>query len=271
MTRPYALATNLLQPLSIRVLEDWVDFMGLPPSTLHCFCGGNGEAKATIEHFCSERGIALVLTPDEVCEDVRASEMPVLTWQFSNVEEEYCVLVRLDAFPYRDGSADWLDRCIEVMEAEGFLFATGSVRAFRADLPMAQDAYMKTQRLSNNFIILRPKEWLSLETQYSQQKETFGRFYSEGFLETHCRNTGSYGLRLVNRPNWRVFHVQVWDERMWTVRENFRAGKDIAPFLNGYEDDQYYLWDMYYMHPKPPWLKRMRIELGRLRRAIFAP
>lgn len=270
MTRPYALATNLLQPLSIRILEDWVDFLGRPPAALHCFCGGNDEAKATAERFCAERGIPLVLTPDEVCEDVRRSEMPVLHWQFDRIEEEYCVLVRLDTFPYREGSEDWLDRCIDVMEAEGLLFATSAARVFRADLPMAQDGCMKTQRLSNNFIVLRPKEWLALEARYSHLKDTYDRFYSEGFLETHCRETGAYGLRLVNRPDWRVFHVQVWDERMWTVRENFRAGKGIAPFLTGYEDDQYYHWDMYYMFPKPPWLKRMRIELGRLRRAIFS-
>src|SRR6056297_1340585 len=219
MTRPYALATNLLQSLSLKIVEDWIDFLGRPPATLHCFCGGNEEAKASIEAFCADRGIELVLTPDEICPDVRTSEIEVLRWQYGHVTQDWCFLVRLDAFPFRMGEADWLDRCMDTMEKNGFFFATGAARAFRADKPMDRPDYMATQRLSNNCILVRPKEWLALEEQYRSLRKTYGRYYSEGFLETHLRETDTWGLRLVNKPEWRVFHVQVWDERMLSVRE----------------------------------------------------
>ncbi len=270
MSRPYALATNLLQPMSLQVLEDWIEFLGRPPATLHCFCGGNPAAKTAIETFCNTHNIALELTPDEVCEDVRASELEVVKWQFSHATEEWCFLVRLDALPFRVGEEDWLDRCIEMIEAKGFMFATGAARVFRADTSIDHPHYMATQRLSNNCILLRPRDWLALEEQHTHLRQTFGRYYTEGFFETYLRESDNWGLRLVNRPDWRVFHVQVWDERMFDVRENFRSGQGVGPFLEGYEDDYTDPWTRWYMFPKTPLSKRLRVKLGRLKRQVFS-
>lgn len=268
--QPYALATNVMDPLSIGVLEDWLNFLGPQPGSLHCFCGGNEAAKDAVSRLCTTRGIRLILTPDEVCEDVRHDEISILRWQFEHVSEPYCALIHLDTLPYREGDDDWLAESLAAMEENGFLFITGSSRVFRADRARETPSQMATQRISNNFVVLRPREWLALEREYRPIRDRFERYYTEAFIEHHCAEKDVWGLRLVNRPDWRVFHVQVWDTRIWAIREKFRAGQGIDAFLNGYEDDQLYLWDMYYMHPKPSWLRLMRIKLGRLRREIFA-
>jgi hypothetical protein len=270
MSHSYAIVTNLLQTVSMQVLVDWVDFFDTPPSSIVCYFGGNRDAETLLQDFCDTRGITLIVAPDDLTEDIRKLDMPVLRWQFANVPEDYCVRVSLDTLPFRNGRDGWFEACIDTMEAEDLVYATGSTRKFRTDQAHPTPGYVLTQRVSFNFIVMRPQRWLELERQYAHLEKVYDRFHCEGFLEDYCRETGRYGLRLENGTDFRIFHVQIWDERMLEVRDNFRAGRGIGPFITGYEDDQLYEWTMYYMHPKPPLPKRIRIEMGRLRQKLLA-
>lgn len=270
MSHDYTLITNLLQTVSMPVLEDWVDFFDRPPKTIICFFGGNRDSETLLRSFCEDRGIALIVTPEDLTEDIRKHDLPILRWQFAHAPDPYCVRISLDTLPYRDGHDGWFDACIDTMKADDLLFVTGSTRNYRSDQSHPTAGYFRTQRVSFNFFLTRPQVWLSLEKENSHLEEVYGRYHSEGFLEQYCREQGKYGLRLENTPDFRIFHVQAWDERMMKVREAFHAGRGIGPFLKGWEEDQRHPWTMWYMYPKPSLLKRIRIELGRIRREMFA-
>lgn len=269
MTRDYAILTNLITPQSLPVLRDWLAFMPYPPKRLICYCGYNDGNKALLRELAEETGITLVIAPDTLTEDIRKTDLPVLEWQFAHVEEPYCLKISLDTVPYRKDKTDWLNPMLDIMEREDFVFLTGSTRIFRADTPYRDPDLYRTRRLSLNFAIMRPDVWPELFHAYAGHKETYGRFASEGLIEHHCRETGRYGLRIANTKALRVFHVQVWDDRINDIREAIRSEAKVAPFLTGYEDDQRYAWDMYFMWPRPPIWRRIRIAIGRIRRQVF--
>ncbi|WP_097068660.1 hypothetical protein [Rhodobacter maris] len=74
-------------------------------------------------------------------------------------------------------------------------------------------------------------------------------------------------MRLLNRPDWRVFHCQEWGPRLLEVRSAFRAGRKIARYLRGYQE-QLPRGD-YYLLPRPPLHRRLRILLGKWRRKLM--
>jgi hypothetical protein len=268
MTRDITLITNLLQMPSLPVLVDWIEFLPRPPKTLICYVGGDAEIEAALHGLCDEHGIALILVPTDLTEDIRKSELPVILWQMQNAPEDYVLRVTLDTIPYRTDDADWLSYCIETMEAEHHPFTTGSTRPFRADRPLDRAGFGLTRRVSFNFILMRARFWLDLEARSRHLMEKYDRYYIEGLLEDFCEDTDRWGLRLINIPERRVFHVQVWDSRIDAIRRAFHEGRDLGPHLRGHEDDQNYDWDRYYMWPKPSWLKRARIHFGKWRRSL---
>ncbi len=77
-----------------------------------------------------------------------------------------------------------------------------------------------------------------------------------------------FGLRRVDTPGWRVFHVQQWDHRLFETRELFRRGVGISRYLNRVHEDCLLSFDYYYNYPKPPFLRRLKVWAGRVRRAI---
>lgn len=269
MQRDYALLTNLITPQSLPVLRDWLDFMPYPPKRLICYCGYNEGNKALLRDLAREVGTTLVIAPDTLTEDIRTSDLPVLEWQFAQVEEEYCLKISLDTIPYQKRDEDWLNPIIDTMEQEGFVFLTGSTRLFRADTPYRDPDLYRTQRISLNFVIMRPEFWLDLFRTRTDLKQQYGRFACEGIVEHHSRENGLYGLRLANTTDRRVFHVQIWDERIDARRAAIRDDAKVAHFLTGYEDDYTYPWERYFMFPKHPLMRRIRIGLGRMRRQIF--
>jgi len=270
MKRDFAIVTNLLQAESFPVLKDWLDFLPYPPRTLHVYCGYNEETKALLWELCDDTGIKLVIAPDTLTEDIRKSDIPVITWQFRSVEEPYCLRISLDTIPYRKSDDDWLGAALSTLERDGLEFVTGSTRPFRQDSPLPGGEGLLTQRVSFNFIIIDPRKWLDLAERRSELREVYRRFFTEGLLEHHCRETGTHGLRLENRDDWRVFHVQIWDAKINAAREALRSERKVAGFLKGYEDDQRHPWERYFMYPKPPLAKRLRMHLGKMRHQILS-
>lgn len=275
MQRDYAMVTNLMQVESFPVLEDWLDFMPYPPRTLICFCGANEDAKILLRDLAARVGLTLIIAPEELTDDIRKYETKVLEWQFDQVEEDFCLRVTLDTLSYRTTTTDWLNRTIDILERDDLLYATGSTRLFRTDTPHGdmsneEPHLFLTRRISFNFVIIRPETWLDLYRGHPDPQGAYGRYSIEGVVEHHCRDSGRYGLRLANSPEWRVFHVQVWDERINAIRTAFRDNTKVGRFLNGYEDGRRHPWEKYFMYPAPSLLRRFRIGAGRLRRQIFS-
>ncbi len=264
--------TNLLQAPSYPVLVDWLDFMPYPPQALVCFCGGNAATKALVRDLCRARGIDFVQPPDDLTEDIRKNELPVLRWQFENVHTSWCIRVSLDTLPYRSDEFDWLSHALDRIEDEELLYMTGSTKRYRADKTAGDDGFLLTQRMSINFVLIRPNDWLKMLDDFVAIQGRFERYNTEGCVEYHCAQNDVWGLRLENLARRRVFHVQEWGERIAMVRDAFRAGRNIAPFMDGYCDDEEPTrpWTRYYMFPRPSVIRRLRIAFGAWRRRIWS-
>lgn len=272
MSKDYTFITNLLQTPSYPVLVDWLDFLPYPPKAFICFFGGNTDAETMVRDLCAARGIDLVVAPNDLTENIRHDELPVLRWQFGNVTTPWCIRVSLDTLAYRDDDFDWLSYAIDRIEAEDLVYMSGSTKRYRTDKPTADKGFLLTQRVSLNFVLIRPGDWLKMLDDFLATRDEVKRFNTEGCVEHYCTENNAWGLRLENLPGRRIFHVQEWRPRISMVRDAFRAGRGIEPFMEGYCEDEVKmrLWRRYYMFPKPSLLRRVRISFGGWRRRTFS-
>ncbi len=274
MSRDYALVFNLQQAESYNVLTDWLDFLPYPPKTMVAYFRGNAETRGLVEDLAAEVGADLVVVPDDLITDHRNQETDLVDWQFSQVKEPFCIRVNMDTIAYRTTQDDWLTPVFERIERGDVLFATGSTQPFRADRPDEGPGLMRTRRISFNFVALRPETWLNLHRGHPDPKGAWGRYSIEAVVENHCEEADVDGLRMVNTADWRIFHVQVWDARIDTIRAAFREPAKVAEFLQGYEDERKKPWERYFMYPEPPKIQQMitkwRVEFGRFRRELFS-
>ena len=263
--RSVSLITNVMARGHLAVLGDWIGFLDLPLVELVLALAPDPALEAEVAGFAARRGLGLTITARTTPAELAAAETDHLTAQFRAATGDLAVVVRLDTLPFRSTGNDALHEALARLDAERF-FITGSTRPFRADRVVDPGRIALTGRVSNNFLVISPQVWLDSRPR-AGAGTGLGRFETEGDLEALCARTGRGGFRLLNRPDWRIFHTQVWDDRLETLRADFRAGRGIAPFLRGHEDDQVFEWERYWGPVPPSALRRWRTTLGALRRA----
>lgn len=261
--------TYLLQEAHILILRDWWEFLSPAPTTLSLYVGEDPAIRAAAEAFADEVGVTLRILDTVGLKRVATGETELLSAQFEASEDEWNVVVRLDTYCYRDGNDGWFGDLLTMMEQDEYLYFTSSTRAYRDDVALPGTPYLKTQRESNNCAVFRRDEWLKIQRDYAEWRDPSNKFYVEAAVERHAHKTGRFGLRRQQGRDWRVFHTQVWDGRMAQVRDDFRAGVDIASFAKTFEDGLRYKWERYYQWPKPPWHERARIRFGAWRREVL--
>ena len=72
--------------------------------------------------------------------------------------------------------------------------------------------------------------------------------------------------------DWSVFHVNVWGDALRKVRASYSGRRGVRRFFNTGKPLRRplrYPWQKYYGFPRPPFLRLMRIVLGRWRRTLF--
>lgn len=264
---PISLLTFVLQAHHCTILEDWITFFDHPIAGLVVHVGAGPEIRTELETLAQRYNMSLCILGEVTPRETTNNERDLLAAQLAEVHEGYGCVVRLDTIPYRTPGLLWEDAAFAQMEAHGARFITGSTQPFSRDRTTADVAYGLTQRISNCFLIITPDAWLGLQTGTERSEGRHGRFLVEGAPEDYLKKNDVWGLRLINRPDWRVFHCQEWGPRLLEVRSAFRAGRKIAPFMRGYQDKLPQRF--YYMYPQPSTLRRLRVLMGRWRRKLL--
>jgi len=259
-----SLLTHVLDAKHLVVLQDWLEFVGREFDELVVIISDCSEIKMALEQLCHEyeatlriAGTANPTTAEGWNEDAH------LTKQFQTAKSDYVLLFKLDTLPYRQEYQDWLDETLAILIAKKAIFITGSTQPFLNDLPLDEDHYL-TQRVSNNFLIIDPKRWLNLQDRYRECTRDRGRFASEARLEICCEETREFGIRRKNKANWRVFHTQLWDNRLISARQKFKNGYKVEDYMRGYQDNLGDPWRSYYLHPVPSLYERAFLRVKRM-------
>lgn len=263
----YTLLTNIAQAHHLAILDDWLEFLAVPPAAISAVLPDNPDVEAQVVDFCRARGITFVPTEIKFDRAAMQNETPLLLEQIGTTKTEWAMVVRLDTFPFRSRHKDWLQVAEQALRDNAAPFLTGATRLYRADQPTDNPNIVRTQRISNNFVFIKPDFWLEVIKNARDTKDLQENiFFAEAAVETHCSTMNVWGLRWLNTPDWRVFHTQLWGPDQAEARKSYRKGYRIAEYMWGVEDDQRHPWTRYYLSPKPSLVKRARIYLGRIRR-----
>lgn len=263
----YTLLTNIAQEHHLAILDDWLEFLGTPPAAINAVLPENPELASRVAEFCQSRSVPFVQSAVIFDRAAMANESIPLMDQMKFVSTDWAFIVRLDTFPFRSGHATWLSDAINKLEQGSYPFMTGSTRTYRADKTTDNQSILQTQRISNNTLLVDPKFWIEvLEHTIEEGQLEQNIFFAEASVERYCAKSDVWGLRKLNSPDWRVFHVQAWGPEQTEMRRLFREGHRIGEYMSGFEDDFNHPWDRYYLSPKPSIYRRAKIHLGRFRR-----
>nr|WP_314262202.1 hypothetical protein [uncultured Devosia sp.] len=261
------LLTFVLQEHHCTILEDWLDFFDRPVSKLIVHIGADPEIRKAVEALARKHDIVLVDAGTTTARQTTENELDLLAAQFQHVaSDELACLVKLDTFPFRAPGRAWQDEALLVMQQTKALFITGSTLPYRADLPTTSADLLLTQRVSNCFLIVSKQIWFEALKGAFEAQSDYGRFAPEGDFEAYLAATGHYGLRILNTMDVRIFHCHEWGPEQARIRAAFREGQKVRKYLSGFQDDYAFSSRGLYLQKPLPWLKRVRIALGRWRR-----
>ena len=264
-----ALLTFVLQAHHIVVLEDWIDFLKGAVVELIVHVGVDKKIETTLSELCKTRGIRLIILGEATVLETTHHEKELMHCQFDMVTVEKACIVRLDTLPYCVEGIDWLNAAIKLQREKDAKFITGSTLPFRADRTTENKYFRLTQRISNCFLIIEVDLWRKFQQGGVDSSNKYGRFTVEGAVEDFAADHNQWGLRLINCRDVRVFHCQEWGARLIQVREHFRNGRRLGPYFKGFQDDFMGMHARYYMQPRIPILRRIRISVGAWRRLLF--
>lgn len=264
-----ALLTFVLQDHHCVILEDWLAFLDHPVTELVVHVGIDPGIVARLQRLCDAHAIRLHNLGSITARETTDDEQRLLASQFGAVTTDFGCVIRLDTLPYRTAGTPWQATTMAMLASTGACFVTGSTLPYRADQLTEDPTVLLTQRLSNCFLLIRPEIWRELQTGTPGSAAKYGRFLVEGAAEDYLAAHGHWGLRLLNRPDLRIFHCQEWGPRLLTVRDRFRAGDRISAYLEGYQDDPPKAGSHIYLEPRQPILKRIRIFVGYWRRRLI--
>lgn len=266
----YSLVTKLMDLSHLIVLRDWLEFLHFKPTDINLYTPFS-ELHSIRQYLqLDSRDTVINIHTPLPMEDIRESETQILRRLVRSCKTEVFVTVNLDTLPYRIGNDMWFEEIYDQVLHQKVMFFTGCGLLFRKDIQIEDQPFLKTQRFSNNFGVIRKDSWLNYMCSYNpeQLEPEVQRYFSEWVIEEGCCHDQKHGLRRYNSSDWRVFHVQQWDGKLLETREKFRRGKNIQPFLNRYFEDHQHPWEWYYNYPKPSLLKLARMKFGAWRKKL---
>ena len=271
----YDLLTKVLDPRHDVILRDWLEFLDVPPQQLVAYVPADrGDIHARLDALTAEFGIPWHAVSQQSGEDLKNEETAILRRMVAQCAGDYLLFINLDTLPFRNPSTEpkWLEEVFGRLEQETDLhFFSGCGLHFRGDVLEAGGRYRRTQRFSNNFGLLRRTFWLTAMDRFAVDDldDETRRFHSEWALEEMFRQDNLWGLRRVDTLDWRVFHVQQWDDRLLQTRALFKQGRGVHRYLDREHESTVHRWDYHYNSTPPPLVSRARVWLGRHRRRLW--
>lgn len=271
----FTLLTKVLDARHTLILRDWLDFLTVFPDELVVYMPNRDDIYQSVDELCKNFQITWKAVYAFQEDDLSNNETAVLSRMVQQVNSEYLLFVNLDTLPYRNRLKDntWLQEVFTKLDRNNQLvFFSGCGLIFRDDKSDGSGKYLQTQRFSNNFGLVRKDFWVNAmqKRRIDQLHDPNShRYHSEWALEEELRQEKLFGIRRIETPDWRVFHVQQWDDRLFKTRDLFRQGVDIKKYLNRVHEDCLGRWDYYYNYPKPPLTRRIRVWVGKYRRVIW--
>jgi hypothetical protein len=271
----FSLLTKVLAPHHCTILHDWLAFLTTPPLEMLIYAPNDAAIAREIERLAQEFRVPWQVIPMRPEDDLKHNETQIMNRMVQEANGAYLLLVHLDTLPFRgDGQETaWLQEVFARLASDDRLrFFSGCGVRFLEDELEPSGKYRRTQRFSNNFGLISKEFWMAAMAAHpvaAMTNDVGQRYHSEWAIEEELRQKNLFGLRPVDGMDWRVFHVHHWDGRLLKTRELFRRGVKIKRYLNRIHDQQMHPWIYYYNYPKPPWLRRVRIWAGKLRRDII--
>jgi len=271
----YTYLTNVLEAHHSIILRDWLEFIGVLPLELVVYIRDDQKIKDEVAKVAASFGVPFTLMLREEGDDLRNNETAVLKRMVARAKGEFLFFAHLDTIPFRSGPSEdrWFEDVFSYMGRDGCVFFSACGVRFRADQEYVKGKYLRTKRFSNNCALVSKKFWedaLAHNPADGLVKTETYRFHSEWAVEEELRKSNLFGIRRHDSLEWRVFHVQQWDERLLLTREMFRRGEGVKAFFNRVHEDYRHPWEIHFNYPRPGQLKRLRIRIGELRRAMIA-
>lgn len=266
----FDLIAKLAQYNHLTVLKDWLNFFQQYPQRIVLYSDLEHEQ---VEQSLENHGFKgkLILVPYSEGDDLKNNETGILEKLVARCEEEIYISVNLDTLAYTSES-NWLPKIIDELVNDEYHFFTGCGLIFEADRTIVGTEYLRTQRFSYNFCIMKKSLWQSIMNEYRNADidENIRRFHCEWAIEQAAKKYNYWGLRRRDSKHWRVFHVQEWGPRMRLIRKHFFSGKGIESYVNKIYENTKYPWERYFMYPRPKLIKRIRNWLGAKRRSLMS-
>ena len=263
------------------ILKDWVDFVGDALASILVVSPACFQESPIFKRWLTLfPTLRFLFVGDPKGHPDQYFALGVLT-AMEQVQTEFCLFVKLDVLPFRNGNDHWVDESIAKLISNGAFAFTGSERWPKTEFIDAN--YGKTHRISLNFAVYRPKQYLEIVEKSNPRfvklarecKTTFeDRFSLESSVEQWLESNGGFNLVRSEDANWSVFHIHQFDEALARIRGRYRDRIGINAFLNRIDPNrkepwEYHPWDRYYGMPRPGFLRRVRIRLGALRQSLL--
>jgi hypothetical protein len=262
------------------VLQDWIDFFEPHITRIRVVTSTDYPGCFTEAEFYREFPNAELIVLASNGQTVPQLDCMGVMSAIANASTEWVALVKLDTLPFRaNKEADWLEDAV-ANAASNDCWAITALASHRCRCLNKQ--FSLTQSFSQNMAIVARSRWRDLfqlmapelySRVISGTASSDDRYLMEDAIERGLQRFGMWNLRLVDRHDFSVFHINQWEDALLRIRDQYRSRIAVKRFLNGPAPLtrpiwKYPSWKVFYGLKPPPLRKRLRAFLGRLRLKI---
>lgn len=143
------------------VLGDWIKFLGGKPKQVIFSVSPAANPPPIYAELHNEGIVDQVIYFEPNDRSIYEIDLEAIRAAVGAAETEWVLLAKLDTLPFRQGNESWLSEAIDAAQNSNCLGLTGSGLMYY-DVHPAPGSYSKVQKFSNNFSIIRKKDWLAL-------------------------------------------------------------------------------------------------------------
>lgn len=262
------------------VLQDWIRFFGRIVRNVRVVTCTEFPASFSLDEFKSSFPSAELVDLNRKSQSVTEMDSFAVCHAISTAATAWVALVKLDTLPYQsDLAQNWINQAIDAASDRG----CWAITAFQTHrCRHVSDLYSETQSFSQNLAICHRDSWCSLFARYGGglRDRVFGRSNSaddrygmESAIEIGLAQEGWWNLRLVDRDDLSVFHVNRWGDELLRIRERYQRRDGVRPYFNGEGPLEAPVWTLppwrrYYGTARPSLLRRARTWVGQVRRRL---